>query len=47
MTEGDPPEPRVERVERPDGRYVIYFSWPDDDAGETPEAAGGGEDADE
>ena len=25
-----PPEPTVERVERPDGRYVLYFSWPDD-----------------
>ena len=30
MDDEQPPEPTVERVERPDGRYVIYFSWPDD-----------------
>ena len=23
-------EPLVERVEKPDGRYVLYFSWPED-----------------
>lgn len=30
MDDERPPEPIVERVERPDGRYVLYFSWPDD-----------------
>ena len=25
-----PPEPTVERVEHPDGRYALYFSWPDE-----------------
>ena len=24
------PEPTMERVDRPDGRYVLYFSWPDE-----------------
>ena len=24
------PEPRVEREETHDGRYVLYFSWPDE-----------------
>ena len=23
-------EPQVERVEKRDGRYVLYFSWPED-----------------
>lgn len=27
-----PASPSVERVERPDGRYVLYFSWPDEPA---------------
>lgn len=27
MTDDGPIEPLVERVERPDGRYVLYFSW--------------------
>jgi hypothetical protein len=28
MDDERPAEPAVERVERPDGRYVLYFSWP-------------------
>jgi hypothetical protein len=28
MTEVGPVEPVVERIEQPDGRYVLYFSWP-------------------
>ena len=31
------PEPTVEREETPDGRYVLYFSWPD----EPPDRAAG------
>jgi hypothetical protein len=31
------PEPTVEREETPDGRYVLYFSWP----GEPPDGAPG------
>jgi hypothetical protein len=31
-----PPEPSVERVERADGRYLLYFSWPDDSAPASP-----------
>ena len=30
MDDERPPEPTVERVERPDGRYVLYFSWPEE-----------------
>ena len=30
MNDERPPEPTVERVERPDGRYVLYFSWPEE-----------------
>ena len=28
MDDDRPLEPTVERVDRPDGRYVLYFSWP-------------------
>lgn len=29
-TDDAPPvEPRVERVEKDDGRYILYFSWPE------------------
>jgi hypothetical protein len=27
MDEDRPDEPIVERVERADGRYILYFSW--------------------
>jgi hypothetical protein len=30
MDDDRPSEPTIERVEKPDGRYVLYFSWPDD-----------------
>jgi hypothetical protein len=30
MDDERPGEPNVERVELPDGRYVLYFSWPDE-----------------
>lgn len=33
MDDERPPEPSVERVERHDGRYILYFSWP---AGSSP-----------
>ena len=29
VREDGPLEPQVERVEMPDGRYILYFSWPD------------------
>ena len=29
MSEDGPAEPQVERVEMPDGRYILYFSWPE------------------
>jgi hypothetical protein len=32
MDDDRPPEPTVERVEKPDGRYILYFSWPEDQA---------------
>jgi hypothetical protein len=32
MEQEPPREPIVERVERADGRYVIYFSWPEGEA---------------
>lgn len=40
LSPSEPLEPEVERVERPDGRYVLYFSWREaDGAGEAPEEA--------
>jgi hypothetical protein len=37
--EQDPPrEPTVERVEREDGRYILYFSWPETDTPQRGEA---------
>ncbi len=30
MDDERPADPDVERVTREDGRYVIYFSWPDE-----------------
>lgn len=47
VSEAAPPEPEVERVERPDGRYVLYFSWPEAANDETPIAAVDAEDAHE
>jgi hypothetical protein len=38
-------EPVVERVEMPDGRYLLYFSWPDEPAPtQPPEPPSGGVD---
>jgi hypothetical protein len=35
---------RIERIDRPDGRYLIYYSWPDqrqtDREPEEPDARG-------
>ena len=40
MDDAPPPEPRVERVDMPDGRYLLYFSWPDEPvATERPQRA--------
>jgi hypothetical protein len=37
MDQEPPREPTVERVERADGRYILYFSWPQGEAhGEQP-----------
>ena len=36
MDDTPPPEPTVDRVDKPDGRYVLYFSWPDDPAATEP-----------
>ena len=38
MDEERPPEPRVERVEKPDGRYVLYFSWAEEQPTNEPPA---------
>jgi hypothetical protein len=37
MDQDPPREPILERVERADGRYVLYYAWPEADA--DPEAA--------
>jgi len=51
MDDTPPPEPRVERVDMPDGRYLLYFSWPDEPVATEPpqratqpEPPGGGAD---
>jgi hypothetical protein len=36
MDDERPAEPVVERVARPDGRYLLYFSWPDEPPLSTP-----------
>jgi hypothetical protein len=37
MDDDRPTAPTVERVEKPDGRYILYFSWPGEPAeGEAP-----------
>jgi hypothetical protein len=38
MDDDRPSEPTIERVEKPDGRYVLYFSWPDDPPPNEPTA---------
>jgi hypothetical protein len=38
MDDDLPSEPAVERVEKPDGRYVLYFSWPDETPVDEPSA---------
>lgn len=30
---------RIERVERDDGRYLLYYSWPEDRVEQGPELA--------
>ena len=47
MSEDAPAEPLVERVERPDGRYILYFSWPEEPAAPGPPVEGGDPDPDE
>lgn len=36
LSPSEPLEPEVERVERPDGRYVLYFSWREADGADEP-----------
>ena len=38
MDDDRPAEPTVERVEKPDGRYVLYYSWPEEPAESEPPA---------
>jgi hypothetical protein len=47
MDEDRPDEPIVERVDRPDGRYILYFSWPRPADDREPAASAAEEDADE
>jgi hypothetical protein len=35
-----PAEPRVDRIEKADGRYILYFSWPADPPSTTGERRG-------
>jgi hypothetical protein len=36
MDDDRPSQPTVERVEKPDGRYALYFSWPEEPAESRP-----------
>lgn len=40
MDDEPPREPTVERVDRSDGRYVLYFSWPEAQAEPEPATRG-------
>jgi hypothetical protein len=46
MDDDRPPEPTVERVEKPDGRYILYFSW-SEDASDSEASTDPSNDADE